>query len=837
MGLLQTLNLPVPKTLAAGGTAGQRPAQGQIGHVAPYKDQGPAGVVNGQRVTEHEHVIPRGKQQALTRDPATGRSDYTDAHYANNTALRVERETALSKTHANRGGPNADNAGTDRLKAKSNRNDPKDGINYRDEVFIDSVDNMKRAARATNSGVTDAQIHEAALAQDGELFGIQRMKDSRERLGATEAEVDSAVESLDFGDDDAAALRASIEASRRKARETLVRVQAIGTILEKKIAATSGAEKKALIANRALLKSKSDEAVGAIDRADADLEALANPASRREDLVAIRARHGSRTSMRPEVEVDAAGLDPSGKSTSRDKTTTTTSLDQGRATVEKVRGADKLGADGWTSTQTHDKEVTGKNLVARRGEEKRTNVSPTGKATIEEKQSQEVELADGRTAGIESRTSKEISLDGASKTETAEKKSFDGSSASTTHKRGIERGDGKVTVTTSRNVTETDAKGNAVTREGSAAGGIVADQGTSGVYGRVQGGKKATSSGGMQAGVVGGLHANVLCKVGEPTGNPKRYPVSLTVSFGGSIAATGGAGKHKGSKASAGMEVRGSLEKSMTVMHMLGEAELGDYVKSLEAASKGSNVGGSYSEFAIIAAGAKANDWSIARNLWQGVSKSTADSLTHAGDSVEVSQKKGAGVAVHANAGPVGAGHGVRVTDESSNKLTRNDQGNLDIEGKGAHTREESLSGSVSAGVAGMTVGTTHTKQTDSASRSRSTRRTTPTAGCSLTSRSATRRPSSRPFSLSTRKHASEQDGGQVRRRADRDRRSSSSARRRWASARTRASTRTSRPMLPARSSPRKPPAAPDRVAISARSPTRATRRRWRRSTKRAMPR
>ncbi|MEO5883816.1 MAG: hypothetical protein ABIQ06_15470 [Caldimonas sp.] len=713
MGLLQALKLPLPNTLAAGGTASQRPAQGQIGHVAPYKDQGPAGQVNGQRVTEHEHVIPRGKQQALTRDPATGRSDYTKAHYKNNTALRVERETALNKTHANRGGPNADNTGTDRLKAKSNRNDPKDGINYRDEVFTDSVDNMKRAARATNSGVTDAQINEAALAQDGELFAIQRMKDTRERLGATKAEVDSAVESLDFGDDDdAAALRASIDASRRKAREKLVRVQEIATVLDKKIAATSGAEKRALIANRALLKNKSDEAVGAIERADADLEAVANPASRREDLVAIRARHGSRASMAPTVEVDVAGLEPSGKSTSRDQTTTTTSLDKGRATVEKVRSADRLGADGWTSTRTRDRELTGKNLVARSSEERRTHVSLTGKAAIEEKQSQEVELADGRTAGIESRTSKEIGPGGASKTETVEKKAFDGSSTSTTHKQGIERGDGKVTATKSRSVTETDASGTAVTREGSVAGGIVADKGAMGVHGNAKAGKKVASREGMQAGVVGGLHANVVCEVGEPTGNPKRYRVSLTVSFGGSIAVSGGAGKKAGSKASAGMEVRGSLEKSMTVTHMLGEAELGDYVKSLEAASKGSQVAATFNEFAIISAGAKANDWSVARNLWQGISKSTADSLKHAGDSIEVSEKKGTGVAVHAEAGPVGAGYAVRESDETSTTMTRDDHGNLDVDGKGAHTTEESLSGSLSAGVAGLTVGTTHTQQT-----------------------------------------------------------------------------------------------------------------------------
>jgi hypothetical protein len=39
---------------------------------------------------------------------------------------------------------------------------------------------------------------------------------------------------------------------------------------------------------------------------------------------------------------------------------------------------------------------------------------------------------------------------------------------------------------------------------------------------------------GVKVGVVGGLHANVTCEVGVATGEPKLYPVTLTVKFGGS---------------------------------------------------------------------------------------------------------------------------------------------------------------------------------------------------------------------------------------------------------------------------------------------------------------
>ena len=83
---------------------------------------------------------------------------------------------------------------------------------------------------------------------------------------------------------------------------------------------------------------------------------------------------------------------------------------------------------------------------------KTTNVSLAGKATVEETKSRQVEFADGRKAGIESTTTKEAGLGGASKTETVTKQAFDGSSTSTTHKKGIERGDGKIAATTSRSV-------------------------------------------------------------------------------------------------------------------------------------------------------------------------------------------------------------------------------------------------------------------------------------------------------------------------------------------------------------------------------------------------
>ena len=415
--------------------------------MARYRDQGPAEWQGGKRVSENEHVIPKGKQKAVTFDPTTGTSDYTDSHYENNTTLRLEREAALNKTHANRGGANADNAGTARLKAKAKSGDPNNGINYREEVFGESVDNMHRAARDTNSGVTEGQVNESALAQDGELFGVQRLKDTGKRIGVKPADVNRAIASAD--PNTSLELRRTIDTGRRQARQTLKQVNEIAPVLEKNIEAAKGDHKKGLIAKRGLLEKKRDEAIAAIERADADLEALANPSTRHEDLVAIKARHGAKGSMAPQIEVDSAGKLTPGKATSRDTTVTTTSLDKGKATVEKTRTATKLGVDGVSSTQSHDKVVTGKDGVVRTGASNTSKMSLTGKASVERKASHEVELADGRKAGVEASTTSEVSAGGALEDDDVDDQGVRRLVGSKTSKQSVDHGDGKLTATTS----------------------------------------------------------------------------------------------------------------------------------------------------------------------------------------------------------------------------------------------------------------------------------------------------------------------------------------------------------------------------------------------------
>lgn len=227
----------------------------------------------------------------------------------------------------------------------------------------------------------------------------------------------------------------------------------------------------------------------------------------------------------------------------------------------------------------------------------------------------------------------------------------------------------------------------------------------------VESSKKTTTKNGHEAGAVVGLHANVSCEVGDPVGDPKRYPVTLTVSFGASAKLSGTAK----SKASVGVELKGSVERTMVQTHQLGEAELGIYVEALRAASKGSRVAAKQSEFAIIALGVN-QGWDAARLLWEGggnaISAKTGDSLKNQGDSIQVTDNRTGGANVNAKAGGVGIGAGSKDSHEKSTKVTRNDTGGLDVDANTAHTNETNLSGSLNAGVVGLDIGSTHTKKT-----------------------------------------------------------------------------------------------------------------------------
>jgi hypothetical protein len=521
----------------------------------------------------------------------------------------------------------------------------------------------------------------------------------------------SASSNDDHARSEATKLRGAIEAQGKQSAEQLLRMQKLEPVLKAKVDAATGDEKQALAEKQARLAKEIKAAEGVVTRADADLKAIDNPGTKREELLAILARQKAGGKVAESTEITAAGLDPDKKGkVNRDVTATTTSYADGRATTESVRSQQKVGLDGLTKTQTHSKEVTDGRSTATSTSEKKVNLSLDGKRTVTEKKSIEVQHADGGKASLEVENESEISSKGFSETKTATATKTDGSSVSKTTSTGVERGDGAVVGKATSSVTKTDESGRAISTTGSASGGFTAGDGAMGAKGSVGGGKSVTSKKGRQAAANARLHANVSCKIGDPKGTPPLYPVTVTVSFGASGAVSAGAGQKKGSKASAGVEVTGSLEGRMVVTHHLGEAALADYVAALEAASKGDKSAATQQEIEIIAAGVN-DGWEVARQMWDAinhsVSKKTVDGLTHSGDSAAVSQTKSGGGTVKGNVGPVGARYGKTYTQSSSTEVKRNDAGGLDVAAKHEQGEQTDLSGSLNVGAFGATVGTT----------------------------------------------------------------------------------------------------------------------------------
>ena len=488
---------------------------------------------------------------------------------------------------------------------------------------------------------------------------------------------------------------AAIEAKRKQIAVALQQMQKLAPLLEQKLAAAKGDEKKALAAKQADLEKRTKQAVKEMDQADADLRAIDSPGTGREALLAIMARRGSKAKVEEEIDVRVPGLDPYKKSVNHDRTTTTSSYENGKATVDTVRDKQHIGVGGYTKEHSHETEITTGGSTARTSDEKKTKVSTGGKVSVEKKTATEVELADGRKSGVEHVDAREISAKGGSHEKTTKVTHLDGSGTTTTKKNEIERGEGQITAKTGTSVTNTSASGTAHTTDKSAKGGVIAGKDGYGAHGGVDGGKTVTSKGGMQAGVVAGLHANVVCNVGKPSGDPPLYPVTVTVSFGASVGVSAGAGKKEGSKGSVGVEVNASEERTMTVTHQMTEAQLGGYTKALEAASKkGGKVAGTELELKVISAGVN-RGWPAAKEMYEaqkGITKKATDALTNVGDSIGKKEVSTRGAGANASYGPVGGSLAVTDTHTRETKVTRGDKGVLDVDSSGSDGRKTDAS-------------------------------------------------------------------------------------------------------------------------------------------------
>jgi hypothetical protein len=555
-----------------------------------------------------------------------------------------------------------------------------------------------------------AFMQDGYMRVDVERYALQKGQWSGERLNQI------GLKPIEDARAEATKLRGAIESQRKKSVDQLERMRKIEPELKKQVDAATGDKKKELADKQAQLSKAIGVAERAVAQAHADLETIDNPGSKREQLLAILARQKTAGSVSEATEITSTGLDPYKKGKiNKDVTATTTSYADGQAKTESVRSQQKVGLDGYTHTESHDKTVTDGQTTARSSDEKKVNVSLTGKVTAEEKQSIEVEKADGSKAALETKKNKEISSKGASQTKTATVTKVDGSSVSNTTKQGVERGDGKIVGTAGTSVTKTNTSGTVNTTDKNVSGGMVAGKDGMGFKGGVDGGKSVTSKKGRQVGANLSLHANVTCKIGEPKGEPKLYPVTVTVSFVASGSVSGGAGKKEGSKVSGSIEAKKSLEGSMSVTHNLGEAELGAYTKALEAASKGSKVAATQQELAIIATGVN-QGWDIARQMWESgggkLSKQSIDGLKKTGDSVQVSESNTEGLSAKAKVHWVGGGYGETHTDATTRTATRNNTGGVDLNSKHEKGTQTDVSGSLDVGVVGLEVGKTQIHKT-----------------------------------------------------------------------------------------------------------------------------
>jgi len=491
-------------------------------------------------------------------------------------------------------------------------------------------------------------------------------------------------------------MQAEIEAKRKQTSDALAQMRKLAPLIEAKIASAQGDEKKALVAKQADLQKRTAQAEKEMVQAHDDLEALDSPGTKREELLAIMARRGSKAKLDEEIEVKGApGLDPYKKSVNHDRTVTTSSYENGKAVTDTVHDKQHVGVGGYTKEHAHETEVRTGGSTARNSEEKKTAVTTGGKVSVEKKTATEIELADGRKSGVEHVDAREFSAKGGAHEKTTKVTNFDGSSTTTTKKNEIEREDGRITAKTGTTVTKTGANGTSVATDKSAHGGVIAGKDGYGAHGGVGGGKTVTSKGGMQAGVVAGLDANVLCNVSKPSGDPPLYTVTVTVSFEASVGVSAGAGKKEGSKGSVGVEVNASEERSMTVSHQLTEAQLGSYTKALEAASKkGGKVAGTELELKVISAGVN-QSWTAAKQMYEaqkGITKKTTDALTNVGDSIGKKEVSTRGAGANASYGPVGAHLGATDTHTRETKVTRGEKGVLDVDSSGSDNRKTDAS-------------------------------------------------------------------------------------------------------------------------------------------------
>ena len=193
------------------------------------------------------------------------------------------------------------------------------------------------------------------------------------------------------GSDDAGARKAAlaakgaIERQHKEAYAAWMKLADAEPKVAKLIAASTGPQKAALVAKKKLLDAKIVEAKEALTQVQKDLKALDDPATSRDEHVRILARAESKDTAIALSEIDLHQDNLGRKPGEKHETRTTTAYENGKATIEKTETKRTYGLDGLTVSNSKETETAFEGNTVKTGEEKKTNVSLTGKVSREEK--------------------------------------------------------------------------------------------------------------------------------------------------------------------------------------------------------------------------------------------------------------------------------------------------------------------------------------------------------------------------------------------------------------------------------------------------------------------
>ncbi|MEO8525425.1 MAG: hypothetical protein ABI460_11950 [Caldimonas sp.] len=462
--------------------------------------------------------------------------------------------------------------------------------------------------------------------------------------------------------------------------------------LKRAIAVAKGAHKADLEAKLGPLEKQVEAAEHHRDEAQADLEKLDDPETKREELDAIVARRGKNANVGRQVDVDTHDGDkhlPGEKHV----TTTTTSVENGTAKVDKTEVERKIGPGSVTQKTSRETERTTADQSVRRSTESETKVSLKG---VSRETSDKIEIErGGKTVSVEEKHSLEVGKEGVTGSKTRTITGSDGSSVSTKTSSGLVRGEGQVGASASTEKTRTDKSGNESSKGLSSKTAVLAGEDGYGLGSQATGSIGSARKSGFNTKAALGLSGNITCDIGEPKSG--LYPVTLKVRFGASVALGSGHDK-KGGSAKASVDVEASKEVTMEVTQNLTEKELQHYVDTLKKANTGNKVDATYNELAIISVGAS-QTWEDAKRMYQGqpiLGKKAGDSVK-LGDETKIGASAKVALKAVSVEGSYSEGH------KHSTKATRNEKGGVDAVGENEDTRTVGGGGGVDTGLTGVT--------------------------------------------------------------------------------------------------------------------------------------